>query len=198
MTGVSFCRAGHSRVGFAGSRASGGYTIHRPDHWSLEGTDLFYGNVLGAECALVGYQTDGCAFRLEAGLPVPTGEDGAPEGFEIVGVAPASLGEPETTPAPGLLGRADVEFIAGRVFDGEVDRAARGHATFGSFRRGGGEVFTAGTTEWARTRRGRPLRRPHHAQRAGPRRARPGRLRHFRRSAPASPCAATGTTARPT
>ncbi len=148
MTGVSFCRAGYSRVGFAGSRASGGYTIHRPDHWSLEGTDLFYGDVIGEGCTLVGYETDGCAFRFEAGLPVPTGEDGAPENFEIVGMAPTSLGEPEPTPAPGLLGRADVEFIASRVFDGDEERAARGHATFGSFRRGRGEVFTAGTTEW--------------------------------------------------
>ena len=33
--------------------------------------------------------------------------------------------------------------------DGDVERALRGHATFGSFRRGKGEVFTAGTTEWA-------------------------------------------------
>jgi len=149
MTGVTFCRAGYSRVGYAGSRASGGYTIYRPDHWSLEGTDLFYGDVVGDECTIVGYETDGCAFRFEDGLPVPTGEDGAPGGFEIVGVAPASLGEPDPTPAPGLLGQDDVRFIASRVFDGDVERGLRGHATFGSFRRGRGEVFTAGTTEWA-------------------------------------------------
>ncbi len=149
MTGVSFCNAGYSRVGFAGSRASGGFTIYRPDHWSLEGTDLFFGDVLGDGCTIVGYETDGCAFRFEGGRPVPTGEDGAPVEFEIVGIAPASLGEPDPTPAPGLLGRADVEFIASRVFDGDEDRACRGHATFGSFRRGRGEVFTAGTTEWA-------------------------------------------------
>jgi hypothetical protein len=149
MTGVSFCRAGYSRVGFAGSRASGGFTIYRPDHWSLDGTDLFYGDVVGDEAAIVGYETDGCAFRFERGLPVPTGEDAAPLDFEIVGIAPASLGEPESTPEPGLLGQADAEFVAGRVFGGDVERAMRGHATFGSFRRGLGEVFTAGTTEWA-------------------------------------------------
>jgi hypothetical protein len=149
MTGVTFCRAGYSRVGFAGSRASGGYTIHRPDHWSLEGTDLFYGDVLGDEACIVGYETDGCAFRFENGLPVATGEDGAPADFEIVGMAPASLGEPDPTPSPGLLGQDDVKFVASRVFGDDVERALRGHAVFGSFRRGRGEVFTAGTTEWA-------------------------------------------------
>ena len=149
MTGVTFCRAGYSRMGYAGSRASGGYTIYRPEHWSLAGTGLAYGDVIGDESALVGYETDGCAFRFEDGLPVATGEDGAPEGFEIVGLAPASLGEPTGTPTPGLLGQIDAEFVAARVFDGDVARAMRGHATFGSFRRGRGEVFTAGTTEWA-------------------------------------------------
>ncbi|MGH0028514.1 MAG: N,N-dimethylformamidase beta subunit family domain-containing protein [Myxococcota bacterium] len=149
MTGVTFCSAGYARVGYAGSRSAGGYTIYRPDHWSLEGTDLFYGDVVGDEATLVGYETDGCAFRFEAGLPVPTGEDGAPVTFEIVGLAPASLGEPDPTPSAGLLGQADAEFVAGRVFGGDVARAMRGHATMGSFRRGRGEVFAAGTTEWA-------------------------------------------------
>ena len=77
------------------------------------------------------------------------GEDGAPEGFEIVGISPATLGEPETLPGPAMLGRDDLRFAASRLFDGDTDRAARGHATFGSFRRGRGEVFTSGTTEWA-------------------------------------------------
>jgi hypothetical protein len=149
MTGVSFSRAGYARVGYALSHGTAGYTIYRPDHWSLAGTDLFYGDVIGDESALVAYETDGCAFRFEDGLPVATSEDGAPEAFEIVGVAPASLGEPEITPASGLLGRDDAAFVASRLFDGDTERALRGHATFGSFRRGRGEVFTAGTTEWA-------------------------------------------------
>jgi hypothetical protein len=149
MTGVSFCRAGYARVGYALSRGTAGYTIYRPDHWSLAGTDLFYGDVVGDAAGLVAYETDGCAFRLEQGLPVATGEDGAPEAFEIVGVAPASLGEAEKTPGPGLLGQDDAAFVASRLFDGDTERALRGHATFGSFRRGRGEVFAAGTTEWA-------------------------------------------------
>jgi hypothetical protein len=80
---------------------------------------------------------------------VPTGEGGTPEDFQIVGLAPATLGEPERTPGEGLLGRDDALFVASRLFAGDVERALRGHAAFGSFRRGRGEVFSAGTTEWA-------------------------------------------------
>jgi hypothetical protein len=149
MTGVSFSRGGYARTGYALSRGTGGYTVYQPDHWSLAGTDLLYGDAFGEESVLVGYETDGCAFRLEDGLPVPTGEDGAPEGFEIVGMAPVSLGEAESLPGTGLLGRDDAAFVASRLFDGDIERALRGHAAFGSFRRGAGEVFTAGTTEWA-------------------------------------------------
>lgn len=149
MTGVTFARAGYARTGYALSRGIAGYTIYRPDHWSLAGTDLFYGDVIGDEFALCAYETDGCAFRFDEGLPVATGEGGTPEAFEIVGIAPATLGDPEPAPSPGLLGRDDVEFVAARVFGGDVDRALRGHATFGSMPLGRGEVFTAGTTEWA-------------------------------------------------
>ncbi|HSD27628.1 MAG TPA: N,N-dimethylformamidase beta subunit family domain-containing protein [Vicinamibacteria bacterium] len=149
LTGVTFARAGYARAGYALSRGTAGYTIYRPDHWCLAGTDLFYGDVLGDEFALCAYETDGCAFRFEEGLPVPTGEGGTPPDFEIVGLAPATLGEPEPTPGEGLLGRDDALFVASRLFSGDVERALRGHAAFGSFRRGRGEVFTAGTTEWA-------------------------------------------------
>jgi hypothetical protein len=148
MTGLTFARAGYARAGFALSRGIAGYTIYRPEHWSLAGTDLFYGDVIGSEFALCAYETDGCDFRFEAGLPVPTGEGGTPRDFEIVGLAPATLGEPEATPSPGLLGRDDAAFVAARLFDGDIERALRGHAAFGSFRRGRGEVFAAGTTEW--------------------------------------------------
>ena len=149
MTGVTFARAGYARAGWTLTRGSAGYTIHRPEHWCLAGTDLGYGDVLGDEFALCAYETDGCAFQMQDGLPVPTGEGGTPETFEIVGLAPATLGEPEAPPTPGLLGRDDARFVADRLFGGDIERALRGHAAFGSFRRGRGEVFTAGTTEWA-------------------------------------------------
>jgi hypothetical protein len=149
MTGLTFARAGYARAGYALSRGVAGYTIYRPEHWSLAGTDLFYGDVIGDAFALCAYETDGCAFAFEDGLPVPTGEGGTPAGFEIAGLAPATLGEPATTPGEGLLGRDDAAFVAARLFEGDMERALRGHAAFGSFRRGRGEVFSAGTTEWA-------------------------------------------------
>jgi hypothetical protein len=149
MTGVTFSRAGYAREGYAVSRGTGGYTIYRPNHWSLAGTDLFYGDVIGDESNLVSYEVDGCAFQFEEGLPVATGEDGAPKDFEIVGMSPASLGEALILPGESALGRHDVEFAASRLFDGDTERMLRGHATFGSFQRGCGEVFTSGTTEWA-------------------------------------------------
>ena len=150
MTGVSFTRAGYARVGYAGSRSSGGYAVQRPDHWALEGTDLFQGDVFGAESTLIGYETDGCALQMGGdGRLAPTGEDGTPPAFEVVGFAPATLGEPEVVPTTGLLGRGDADFVAARLFGGDTERALRGFATCGSFRNGQGEVFTGGTTEWA-------------------------------------------------
>ena len=40
MTGLSFSRGGYSRYGLGVPRASGAYTVWRPDHWAFEGTDL--------------------------------------------------------------------------------------------------------------------------------------------------------------
>ena len=48
MTGVSFVRGGYHRIGKRATRGAGGYTIHRPDHWLFDGTDIGYGDLLGA------------------------------------------------------------------------------------------------------------------------------------------------------
>ena len=37
MTGLSFSRGGYSRYGLGVPRASGAYTVWRPDHWAFEG-----------------------------------------------------------------------------------------------------------------------------------------------------------------
>jgi hypothetical protein len=88
-------------------------------------------------------------------LPHPTGEDGTDKAFEIVAMAPASLGAPERTSlnnnAP--IGFRDAAVVAERVFgdDSEEgrDRARRGNAVMGTFQKGKGAVFTTGTCEWA-------------------------------------------------
>ena len=100
MTGVSFARGGYHRIGKRVTNGSGGYTIHRPDHWLFDGTGIGYGDVLGAGATVVGYECDGCEFTYRDGLPYPTGEDGTPSTFEILGTAPAAHFTRDTATRP--------------------------------------------------------------------------------------------------
>ncbi|MEQ8327192.1 N,N-dimethylformamidase beta subunit family domain-containing protein [Parvibaculum sp.] len=153
LTGLSFLFGGYHRFGLCTARGVGGYTVWREDHWALEGADLYWGDVFGDDCRLVGYENDGCPLTFcEDGLPKPVPRLGIPENLEIIATAPATLGEPESEfggfvppEAWGPLTRA----YAG--FDSPANRARlmRGHAVMAAFRRGKGEVFNAGTTEWA-------------------------------------------------
>ena len=88
MTGVTFTRGGYHRIGRNVTAGLGGYTVHRAGHWLFDGTGLGYGDVLGAGSTVVGYECDGCAFTYRDGLPYPTGEDGTPSTFEILGHLP--------------------------------------------------------------------------------------------------------------
>ena len=90
MTGVSFSRGGYHRIGKRATKGAGGYTLHRPEHWIFDGTGLDYGDLLGAAATIVGYECDGCDFTYRDGLPYPTGVDGTPSNFEILGTAPAA------------------------------------------------------------------------------------------------------------
>ncbi len=153
MTGVSFARGGYARIGRRVPAGSGGYTVHRPDHWLFEGTGLEYGDLLGAGATVVGYECDGCDFTYRDGLPYPTGVDGTPDGFEILATSPAASFTRETAarpPEPGHL--SELEFHAWRLFDSHAteatDRLANGHAVLGTYTRGG-TVVTSGCTEWA-------------------------------------------------
>ncbi|MCU1352145.1 MAG: hypothetical protein JWM05_1354, partial [Acidimicrobiales bacterium] len=155
MTGVSFARGGYHRIGKAVGRGAGGYTVHRADHWIFDGTDVGYGDLLGADATIVGYECDGCAFTYRDGLPVPTGEDGTPADFEIIGTAPAAHFTHETaTRPPGPGQPSELEFIAARLFGrrdaASAQRIEHGHAVLGTYTsRGGGTVITSGSTDWA-------------------------------------------------
>ena len=154
MTGVSFSRGGYHRIGKVVANGAGGYTIHRADHWIFDGTELGYGDLLGADSTIVGYECDGCDFTYRDGLPIPTGSDGTPADFEILGTAPAAHFTRETAqrrPAPNEP--SELEFIAARVFGTRdleaTDRLAHGHAVLGTYTsRGGGTVITSGSTDW--------------------------------------------------
>jgi hypothetical protein len=161
MTGVSFARGGYHRIGKRVSNGAGAYTIHRADHWLFEGTGLDYGDLLGADAVLVGYECDGCAFTYRDGLPYPTGEDGTPEGFTILGTAPAAHFTRTTATRPPPPDQpSEVEFIAARLFgtrDAEAaERISYGHAVLGTYTSpAGGVVVTSGSTDWAHGLAGR-------------------------------------------
>jgi hypothetical protein len=154
MTGVSFVRGGYARIGRRSPAGPGGYIVHRPDHWLFEETGLAYGDVLGGAVPVVGYECDGCDLTYVDGLPVPTGRDGTPETFTILGSAPAQGFDRETALLPIPPGdRSEVEFNARRVFGALTDETlahvANGHAVLGAYTTtGGGTVVTSGCTDW--------------------------------------------------
>ena len=161
MTGVSFSRGGYHRIGKVISNGAGGYTIHRPDHWLFEGTGIGYGDVLGSDVTLVGYECDGCAFTVRDGLPYPTHEDGTPESFAILGTVPAAHFTRDTATRPPPPGApSEGEYIASRVFGTRdqwaVDKLKHGHAVLGTWTSdAGGTVVTSGSTDWAHGLAGR-------------------------------------------
>jgi hypothetical protein len=161
MTGVSFARGGYHRIGQRVTNGAGGYTVHRPDHWLFEGSGLTYGDVLGAGATIVGYECDGCDFTYRDGLPHPTGEDGTPPSFEILGTAPAAHFTRYTAARPPRPDEpSEIEFIASRLFGSDdpaaVERIAHGHAVLGTWTSpAGGTVVTTGCTDWAHGLAGR-------------------------------------------
>ncbi|QBF34046.1 N,N-dimethylformamidase beta subunit family domain-containing protein [Thalassococcus sp. S3] len=151
--GLSFLYGGYHRLAMCAGRGSAAYTIYDDTHWALEGTDLYYGDVIGADVPLIGYENDGCPIQFgEDGLPKPGKGIGIPENLEIIGMTPATLAEPERSPYPKMV-PMEGEDVLVRVTAGEDTPAARarlmrGHAVMASFKCGKGEVFNGGTTEW--------------------------------------------------
>jgi hypothetical protein len=108
-----------------------GYAVQHADHWVFVGTGLQDGDIIGGGSHeyVVGYEADGAHFdrsRLRRGLPVqPTGDDGTPAGFTILGIG-------DTAASGWGFGNA---------------AATMGlHTAAGT----GGTVFTGATTDWPR------------------------------------------------
>ena len=71
----------------------------------------------GRSATVVGYECDGCVFTYRDGLPYPTGEDGTPPSFEILGTCPTQHFTRETAPRPPKPGEpSELEYIASRIF----------------------------------------------------------------------------------
>jgi hypothetical protein len=160
---TSFLGAGsawglYSRFGRATPRGSGAFTVYRDDHWLLAGTGLRYGDLLGADDGVVGYETVGCRITFDDyQLPVTAGGDGTPSDVEIVAFTPSSnlgMGDYPASIA-ALSDQGDLEFIATRLYgnvdDDSIARVRHGNAVIvvcRPFGRGGGEVVTIGSTDW--------------------------------------------------
>jgi hypothetical protein len=152
--GANGIRGVYSRFGGCSPRGVGGFVVYRNDHWAFEGTDLYYGDVLGARVPLVGYESDGLTYSFEHGLPVATGEDGAPPSVQILGLTPVTV-EDEDHGRPGgflAVGDGDLAFATRALFGADTPegraRIRRGAAVMTWMEKGAGEVFCGGSTEW--------------------------------------------------
>jgi N,N-dimethylformamidase beta subunit-like protein len=153
LTGLSFLFGGYHRLGGCVARGAGAYTVYRDRHWALEGCDLSYGDQIGEEIPLLGYENDGCRFVFDDdGLPAPIPSLGVPANLEIIALAPCAFGEEADRGYRPLIPPEKLDICAEIVFGDASERSQkrllRGHAVMASFKRGRGEVFNAGTTEW--------------------------------------------------
>ena len=153
--GTTATRGLYAKCFAATPRASGGFTVYRPRHWTLDDTDLYYGDEFGGAANIFGYEVDGLGYTIRDGLPHATGEDGMdPADVDIVAMNLATLVE-EDHGHPGVrlfAGDHEARFVA-RVVHGDetaetIDRVSRGSGMMVVYRRGKGEVFNASSCEW--------------------------------------------------
>lgn len=135
LTGVGFLWGGYHRSHGQFMDGSGAFTVHRPEHWLYAGTGLKKDDVFGGKDTIVGYECDGCELTWKDGLPMPTGRDGTPDTFTVLGTAPARW-HPD-----------DSEWYE------RWENGRSGHAVMGVYTRGG-TVFTCGSTDWSHGLRG--------------------------------------------
>ena len=135
-------------------RGSGGFTLYRPEHWAFRGSGLGYGDVLGAHGRVFGYEVDGLAYRIEQGLPYPEPCATLPDDLQILAMGLARMREEDggRPDASLFVGDDDAVLAAktlhGRTTEATLERVNRGSGMIVHFRKGKGEVFHAGSTEW--------------------------------------------------
>jgi hypothetical protein len=152
--GANGFRGIFARSGGLSPRGPGGFIVYRPKHWVFDGADVYYGDVLGGDLPLVGYELDGIDYTFRHGLPYQTGDDGTPDTLEILALTPVTLEEEDHGQGGNLRTMGDfcVRFAAEAVL-GEDSAENRDKLRYGSgvithMSKGRGEVFCAGTTEW--------------------------------------------------
>jgi hypothetical protein len=135
LTGVGFLWGGYHKSHGQFMDGSGAFTVHRPEHWAFAGTNLKRDELFGGKDTIVGYECDGCEFTLADGLPAPTGRDGTPQNFLILGTCPARW-HPDDS-----------------LWYERFPKDRTGAAVMGLYTKGG-TVFTCGSTDWAHGLRG--------------------------------------------
>ncbi|THF54683.1 N,N-dimethylformamidase beta subunit family domain-containing protein [Ollibium composti] len=135
-------------------RGTRGFPVYRPQHWAFAGTGLYYGDILGAESHVFGYEVDGLDYEIRHGLPYPSATSGAPDGLEILALGMACQVEesPDVPLEDQFFGDEDGRFVAetlhGEASDENLEKVRYSNGMIVNFKRGKGEVFHAGTCEW--------------------------------------------------
>lgn len=148
----------YHRFGQATPRGIGGFVVYRSDHWLFAGSGLLYGDVLGAEDGVVGYETVGCPINFdEYQQPIPVERADLPDDLKIVAFTPSSnlgVGDYPSSIA-ALSDQGDLEFLASRLYgdlsEDSLTKVRNGNAVMAVCRPygpDGGEVVTVGTTDW--------------------------------------------------
>jgi hypothetical protein len=152
--GLNAMKGIYAGWGGCAPRGVRGFPVYRPEHWAFKGTGIYYGDLLGAEGGVYGYEVDGLDHEIRGGLPYPTRDSGAPEGLSILAVGLASqVEESGDLPASTRFlsdedGRFTAEVLYGTGSDDNLDKVKRSNGMIVNFPKGKGEVFHAGSCEW--------------------------------------------------
>ena len=136
------------------AKGSGGFTLYRPEHWAFADCRLGYGDVLGGQSKIFGYEVDGLDYGIEKGLPFPEQCEGLPDNLQVLALGLARLREDNfiNQSGPLFVGDEDAKYAAQVLYDDDseeiLERVNRGSGMIVHFHKGKGEVFHAGTTEW--------------------------------------------------
>ena len=136
---------GYLRYGNTGPRSPAGYLIYRPNHWTLSGTDLYYGDLLGGvPVGIAAFELDGILnddWQMKDGLPVVTANYPHIENLEIIGMLPIPLGDEDRWEGMAPLN-------TGFPIAPQDNNPTPRMACMVTYQRGGGTGFNAGTCEW--------------------------------------------------
>ncbi len=152
--GLNASRGIYAGWGGCSPRGVKGFPVYRPKHWAFAHTGLFYGDVLGQDSQIYGYEVDGLDYEIRDGRPYPAAGSGAPEGLEILAMGMASQVEEADflEPADQFFGDEDGRFVAETLYgegnDENLEKVRYSNGMIVNFPRGKGEVFHAGSCEW--------------------------------------------------